>query len=69
MRSSILRHRLAGCSLVGDDLPYLSHTVTLTAVPHDDGGPDHQVVYGGDRGRCELALVQEFLPHMPELGT
>jgi choline dehydrogenase-like flavoprotein len=29
MRSSILRDRLAGCSLVGDDLPYLSHTVTL----------------------------------------
>ena len=28
MRSSILRDRLAGCSLVGDDLPYLSHTVT-----------------------------------------
>ena len=29
MRSSILRDRLAGCSLVGHDLPYLSHTVTL----------------------------------------
>jgi choline dehydrogenase-like flavoprotein len=29
MRSSILRDRLAGCSLIGDDLPYLDHTVTL----------------------------------------
>jgi choline dehydrogenase-like flavoprotein len=29
MRSSILRDRLAGCQLIADDLPYLSHTVTL----------------------------------------
>jgi choline dehydrogenase-like flavoprotein len=35
MRSSILRDRLAGCSLVGDDLPYLSHTVTLDPTVRD----------------------------------
>jgi choline dehydrogenase-like flavoprotein len=29
MRASILRDRLAGCSLIGNDLPYLEHTVTL----------------------------------------
>jgi hypothetical protein len=29
MRSSILRDRLAGCQIIGDDLPYLGHTVTL----------------------------------------
>ena len=29
MRASIVRDRLAGCSFVGEDLPYLDHTVTL----------------------------------------
>lgn len=29
MRSSILRDRLAGCSMVGHDMPYLTQTVTL----------------------------------------
>jgi gluconate 2-dehydrogenase alpha chain len=29
MRASILRDRLAGCSMVGNDLPYLDHAVTL----------------------------------------
>ena len=35
MRSSILRDRLAGCSLIGDDLPYLEHTVTLDPAVKD----------------------------------
>jgi len=35
MRASILRDRLAGCSLIGHDLPYLSHTVTLDAKVRD----------------------------------
>jgi gluconate 2-dehydrogenase alpha chain len=35
MRASILRDRLAGCSLVGDDLPYLGHTVTLDTAVRD----------------------------------
>ncbi|HZR52737.1 MAG TPA: GMC family oxidoreductase [Streptosporangiaceae bacterium] len=35
MRSSILRDRLAGCSLIGDDLPYLEHTVTLDPTVRD----------------------------------
>jgi choline dehydrogenase-like flavoprotein len=35
MRSSILRDRLAGCSLIGDDLPYLDHTVTLDPTVKD----------------------------------
>jgi choline dehydrogenase-like flavoprotein len=35
MRSSILRDRLAGCSLIGDDLPYLEHTVTLDPTVKD----------------------------------
>jgi hypothetical protein len=38
-------------------------------VQHNDGGRDHQVVYGGGTGQYELALVQEFLPHMLELGA
>ncbi|HLJ98624.1 MAG TPA: GMC family oxidoreductase [Streptosporangiaceae bacterium] len=29
MRSSILRDRVAGCSMIGNDLPYLTQTVTL----------------------------------------
>jgi gluconate 2-dehydrogenase alpha chain len=32
MRSSILRDRVAGCSMIGNDLPYLTQTVTLD--PH-----------------------------------
>jgi choline dehydrogenase-like flavoprotein len=35
MRSSILRDRLAGCQLIGDDLPYLDHTVTLDPTVKD----------------------------------
>ena len=35
MRSSILRDRLAGCQLIGDDLPYLEHTVTLDPAVKD----------------------------------
>jgi choline dehydrogenase-like flavoprotein len=35
MRSSILRDRLAGCNLIGNDLPYLTHTVTLDSTVKD----------------------------------
>jgi choline dehydrogenase-like flavoprotein len=35
MRSSILRDRLAGCSMVGSELPYLTHTVTLDPTVRD----------------------------------
>ena len=45
MRASILRDRLAGCSFIGHDLPYLSHTVTLDAEGQGRvraaGGPHH----------------------------
>src|SRR6516162_6438452 len=35
MRSSILRDRLAGCQLIGNDLPYLDHTVALDPAVKD----------------------------------
>ncbi len=35
MRSSILRDRLAGCQMIGNDLPYLDHTVTLDPAVRD----------------------------------
>jgi choline dehydrogenase-like flavoprotein len=50
MRSSILRDRLAGCQLIGDDLPYLFHTVTLDPVVKDVFGlPVAQITWNTEK--------------------
>jgi len=61
MRSSILRDRLAGCSLVGEELPYLDHTVTLDPAVQDVFGlPVAQVTWS--TGRYEQAAQQFYAP-------
>jgi len=61
MRSSILRDRLAGCSLVGDDLPYLGHTVTLDQAVKDVFGlPVARITWSP--GKYEQVAQQFWIP-------
>jgi gluconate 2-dehydrogenase alpha chain len=63
MRSSILRDRLAGCSLVGDDLPYLGHTVTLDAAVKDVFGlPVARITWSP--GKYEQVAQQFWIPQL-----
>ena len=63
MRASILRDRLAGCSLIGHDLPYLSHTVTLDPKVRDVFGlPVAQVTWSA--GRHEQVAQQFWIPRL-----
>jgi len=66
MRSSILRDRLAGCSLVGTDLPYLEHTVTLDPTVTDVFGlPVAQVTWSP--GRHEQVAQEFWMPRLKEM--
>jgi gluconate 2-dehydrogenase alpha chain len=66
MRSSILRDRLAGCSLVGNDLPYLDHTVTLDPTVRDVFGlPVAQVTWS--YGRYEQVAQQFWIPRLKQM--
>jgi choline dehydrogenase-like flavoprotein len=56
MRSSILRDRLAGCSLIGDDLPYLDHTVTLDPKVKDVFGLSVAQITWNEQKYEQLAL-------------
>jgi len=61
MRSSILRDRLAGCSMVGSELPYLSHTVTLDSTVKDVFGlPVARITWSA--GRYEQVAQQFYIP-------
>jgi choline dehydrogenase-like flavoprotein len=61
MRSSILRDRLAGCSLVGNDLPYLDHTVTLDPSVRDVFGlPVAQITWSP--GKYEQVAQDFYIP-------
>jgi gluconate 2-dehydrogenase alpha chain len=63
MRSSILRDRLAGCSLVGNDLPYLGHTVTLDPAVKDVFGlPVAQITWSS--GKYEQVAQQFWIPRL-----
>jgi choline dehydrogenase-like flavoprotein len=63
MRSSILRDRLAGCSLVGNDLPYLSHTVTLDPTVKDVFGlPVARITWS--YGKYEQVSQQFWIPRL-----
>ena len=63
MRASILRDRLAGCSLIGHDLPYLSHTVTLDPKVRDVFGlPVAQVTWSA--GHHEQVAQQFWIPRL-----
>jgi len=68
MRSSILRDRLAGCSFVGDELPYLEHTVTLDPKVRDVFGlPVAQVTWSA--GKHEQAAQQFYIPLIKKMMT
>jgi choline dehydrogenase-like flavoprotein len=56
MRSSILRDRLAGCSLIGDDLPYLDHTVTLDSAVKDVFGLPVALITWNEQKYEQLSL-------------
>jgi gluconate 2-dehydrogenase alpha chain len=63
MRASVLRDRLAGCSLIGHDLPYLTHTVTLDPKVTDVFGlPVARVTWSA--GRHEQVARQFWIPRL-----
>jgi choline dehydrogenase-like flavoprotein len=66
MRSSILRDRLAGCSLVGEDLPYLGHTVTLDPKVTDVFGvPVARITWSA--GEYEQAAQRFWIPQLKKM--
>ena len=68
MRSSVLRDRLAGCSFVGDELPYLDHTVTLDPKVRDVFGlPVAQVTWSA--GKHEQMAQQFYIPLIKKMMT
>jgi choline dehydrogenase-like flavoprotein len=68
MRSSILRDRLAGCSLVGDELPYLDHTVTLDPAVKDVFGlPVASITWS--LGKYEQVAQQFYIPVLKKMMT
>jgi gluconate 2-dehydrogenase alpha chain len=61
MRASVLRDRLAGCSMVGSELPYLDHTVTLDPVVKDIFGlPVARITWSA--GQYEQIAQQFYTP-------
>jgi choline dehydrogenase-like flavoprotein len=68
MRSSILRDRLAGCQLIGNDLPYLDHTVTLDPTVKDVFGlPVAQITWS--TGKSEQVAQEFYIPIMKKMLT
>ena len=68
MRASILRDRLAGLQLIGNDLPYLDHTVTLDPKVRDVFGvPVARITWS--RGQYEQVAQQFWAPLMKKMMT
>jgi choline dehydrogenase-like flavoprotein len=68
MRASILRDRMAGCSLVGNDLPYLEHTVTLDPDVTDVFGlPVARITWS--RRKYEQVAQQFWIPRIKTMLT
>ena len=68
MRASILRDRLAGCSLVGNDLPYLDHTVTLDPGVRDVFGlPVARITWS--YGTYEQVAQRFWIPRLKTMMT
>jgi len=68
MRSSVLRDRLAGCSFIGHDLPYLAHTVTLDPAVKDVFGlPVARVTWSA--GQHEQVAQQFWIPRLKTMMT
>jgi choline dehydrogenase-like flavoprotein len=61
MRASVLRDRLAGCSMVGSELPYLTHTVTLDPTVKDVFGlPVARITWS--TGQAEQVAQEFYIP-------
>jgi len=68
MRSSVLRDRLAGCSFIGHDLPYLTHTVTLDPTVRDVFGlPVARITWSA--GKHEQVAQQFWIPRLKTMLT
>jgi choline dehydrogenase-like flavoprotein len=68
MRSSVLRDRLAGCSFIGHDLPYLGHTVTLDPKVRDVFGlPVARITWSA--GQHEQVAQQFWIPRLKTMLT
>jgi choline dehydrogenase-like flavoprotein len=66
MRSSLLRDRLLGLTLMGEDLPYASNRVDLDPSVRDwRGYPVARITYGP--GKHELAAQEFYMPWMVKL--
>jgi gluconate 2-dehydrogenase alpha chain len=68
MRSSILRDRLAGCQMIGNDMPYLDHTVTLDGTVRDVFGvPVARITWSA--GQHEQVAQQFYIPVLKRMMT
>jgi gluconate 2-dehydrogenase alpha chain len=68
MRSSILRDRLAGCQMIGHDMPYLDHTVTLDDTVRDVFGlPVARITWSA--GQHEQVAQQFYIPILKAMMT
>jgi gluconate 2-dehydrogenase alpha chain len=66
MRASVLRDRLAGCSFIGHDLPYLDHTVTLDPAVRDVFGlPVARITWSV--GPHEQVAQQFWIPRLKQI--
>jgi gluconate 2-dehydrogenase alpha chain len=66
MRSSILRNRLTGISMMGEDLPYAHNTVDLDPAVRDYRGlPAARITY--TPGTHELAAQRFYIPLIAEI--
>lgn len=66
MRSSILRNRLTGISMMGEDLPYRTNTVDLDPTVRDYAGyPVARITYSP--GRHEIAAQRFYMPRIAQI--
>jgi choline dehydrogenase-like flavoprotein len=66
MRASLLRDRLAGLQVIGHDMPYLDHTVTLDPVVRDVFGvPVARITWS--RGQYEQVAQQFYIPILKKI--
>ncbi len=66
MRASLLRDRLAGLQVIGHDMPYLDHTVTLDPTVRDVFGvPVARITWS--RGQYEQVAQQFYIPILKKI--
>jgi choline dehydrogenase-like flavoprotein len=66
MRASLLRNRLVGISMMGEDLPYRTNTVDLDPKVRDFRGlPVARITY--QPGRYEIAAQKFYLPRIAQI--